>query len=311
MLSPVEYYDRYNAITVPSFDGQSDLATGIRVDHYRLGAQQAFIDERFRLGQKIQKDLKIRRQENPQAGVEVNVHTPIGMHTNIFAGFSTSGDDQLWALIRYPYVGKGSPESIQIALQLAAADLPGSAPLVTPGRFQEYCDRWFGLDCNGLVGNYLRHEYAGIHWSDVTESDGIGPDDLITDIWEKFEGEPRGGSSQIKDSDLNVMAMVDQQGKIIKGGGAAPGHIVISGPGEGSTVFNLKGKLPGATDEGVPAICVVESTGAVADADGKSGLVRSFYACIESQSQPGVFRCHRGLNGSVISMRVKGAPWNP
>ena len=116
MLSPVEYYDRYNAITVPSFDGQSDLATGIRVDHYRLGAQQAFIDERFRLGQKIQKDLRIRRQENPQAGVEVNVYTPTGTHTNIFAGFSTSGDDQLWALIRYPYVGKGSPEAIQIVV---------------------------------------------------------------------------------------------------------------------------------------------------------------------------------------------------
>lgn len=65
MLSPVEYYDRYHAITVPSFDGPRDRARGIRVDHYRLGAQQAFIDERFRLGHKIQKDLRIRRQEKP------------------------------------------------------------------------------------------------------------------------------------------------------------------------------------------------------------------------------------------------------
>jgi hypothetical protein len=34
-------------------------------------------------------------------------------------------------------------------------------------------------------------------------------------------GEPRGGTSRIKDPDLNVMAMVDQEGKVIRGGGAA------------------------------------------------------------------------------------------
>lgn len=42
MLSSTEFYTRYLSITVPSFDGQSDLATGIRIDRYRLGAEQPF-----------------------------------------------------------------------------------------------------------------------------------------------------------------------------------------------------------------------------------------------------------------------------
>ena len=308
MLSPAQYFDRYRSITVPAVDGD-DLATSLHVDHYRLGAPQPAIDERYKLGKKVEKDLAIRRKTDPQAGVRVRVDTSTGREDREFPTFSMKSEDQLWALIRYPYVGKGSPESIQVALQLAAVDLPGSPPFVRPEAFQSYCDKWLGLDCNGFVGNFLRHEHAAIPWWDVTSTGGIEPDDKISDIWTKFEGEVRESADAINPDDLNLLVMVDAAGKIVPGGVAgAYGHIGISGPGESSSVPGLKGKLPGAGDDAVPAICVVEST-AAKKADGNNGLARSFYAYVENPAQPGVFRFHRGVNGGLISMRVKAAAW--
>jgi hypothetical protein len=62
MQSPLDYYFRYHAITVPASDGSDDLATDIRVDRYRLGAQEKYMDERARLGRKVKKDLQIRKR---------------------------------------------------------------------------------------------------------------------------------------------------------------------------------------------------------------------------------------------------------
>jgi len=308
--SSVEYYFRFHNITVPSADGTGDLATSITVDRYRLGAGQAFVDERYRLAKKIEKDLRIRRQSDPNYSIRVRVSTTGGNEEREFSSFGTTGNDALWALIRYPYVGKGSPEAIQAALQLAAVDLPGSPAIVTPDNCQSYSDKWFGLDCNGFVGNYLRHEYLSIPWWDVNTTEGeIEPNDLISDIWNKFTGTVRNSSAEIDYNDLNLLVMVDQSGKIIPGGSGPSGHIAISGPGDGATIDGLKGKLPRAGDDGVPAICVVESTGAIEEADGKTGLARSYYAYVDHPHLPAVFRMHRGLNGGLISVRVKGLPW--
>jgi hypothetical protein len=54
MLSSAGYYDRYHSITGPAIDGGIDRATSLRVDRYRLGAQQPFVDERYKLGRKIE-----------------------------------------------------------------------------------------------------------------------------------------------------------------------------------------------------------------------------------------------------------------
>jgi hypothetical protein len=308
--STVDYYFRFHNITVPSADGTADLATSISVDRYRLGAGQAFIDERFRVGKKIERDLRIRRQSDPNDNIKVWVSTVAGYEEREFSSFGTIGNDPLWALIRYPYVGKGSPEAIQVALQLAAVDLPDSPAIVTPDDFQSYCDKWFGLDCNGFVGNYLRHEYLSIPWWDTNTTKGeIEPNNLISDIWNKFPGTVRNSSAEIDYSDLNLLVMVDQSGKIIPGGSGPFGHIAISGPGDGATIDGLKEKVPGAGDDGIPAICVVESTGAIEAADGKTGLARSYYAYVDHPQLPGVFRMHRGLNGSLINVRVKGLAW--
>ncbi len=310
MQSPLDYYHRYHAISVAPPGSAEALATGIRVDRYRLGAQPPFIDERARLARKVKTDLEIRRRENPGASVPVQVETGEGWEESEFPDFSTSEKNQLWALIRYPYVGKGSPEAIQVALQLAAADLPGSPPMIRPEDFQNYCDRWFGVDCNGFVGNYLRHVVQGVHWSDVSAStDAVESNDLISTIWSKFHGIERRSVGEIDPCELNLLVMTDEAGAIVPGGKPPHGHIMISVPNESATIRNSKRRLPGTDDQDFPAISVVESTAAKDATDGLSGLARSYYACADSAGQPGVFKALRGLNDGVLRVRIKAAQW--
>jgi hypothetical protein len=309
MRSPVEYFNLYQSLPIPSPDGSADLASGISVDRYRLGAQQRYLDERLRLAKKVQKDLQLRKKKDPEATIHVRVATADGYEEYDFPGLKFVAGDQLWALLRYPFVGKGSPEAVQVALQLAANEMPGSPPFVTPDNFQSYCDKWFGLDCNGFVGNFLRHEPAGIPWQDVTKTKGIGPDAQIDFIWNNFEGTVRSRAADIDHTELNLMVLVDSGGKIIPGGSSGPGHVVISGPGERADIDQLNRTFPIAANQTVPAVCVVESTGAVETSDGKNGLARSFYAYMDHPHLAGVIRVHRGLNGSTMNVRVKGAPW--
>ena len=310
MQTPFDYYSRYHCITVSSPGAAEALASGIRVDRYRLGAQQPYIDERARLARKVKTDLEIRRRTDPTAGISVLVETPDGWEEYGFPDFRTTENDQLWALLRYPYVGKGSPESIQVALQLAAVDLPESPPMVLPEDFQSYCDRWFGVDCNGFVGNYLRHVYGGVSWSDVNlSSDASEANDLISTIWDKFEGVERAQLDEVDASELNLLVMTDGNGEVVPGGKPPYGHIMISVPGESAKVVNSLQKLPGKADAEMPAIAVVEATAAKDSTDGLSGLARSFYAYAYVGTQPGMFTVLRGLNNTAMHVRVKGAPW--
>src|SRR5262249_51602002 len=273
-----------------------------------LGAQQPYIDERLRLAKKVQKDLALRRKQDPKAAIHVRVATADGYEEHDFPELKFADGDQLWALLRYPFVGQGSPEAVQVALQLAAVEMPGSPPIVTPDKFQSYCDKWFGLDCNGFVGNFLRHERAGTPWRDVTKTKGTGPDAPIDSIWEKFGGTVRSHAEEIDYKELNLMVLVDAAGKIIPGGASGPGHIVISGPGERADIDQLQKSLPIPPNRTVPAVCVVESTGAVDSSDHKSGLSRSFYAYMDHPKLKGVIRVHRGLNGGRMNVRGRGTP---
>jgi len=169
------------------------LATGIAVDKYLLGVRPGGFDERVRLEQKIQKDLAIRRKADKAAKINIRVSTADGIRERSFDGLNhKDASDQLWKLISYPYVGKGSPEGLQALLQLATVELPGSPALVKPANFQSYCSKWLGLDCNGLVGNFLRHIYSGIVWWDFTTTDsGLDPNKDIKVIWDAFGGTER------------------------------------------------------------------------------------------------------------------------
>ena len=311
MQSPADYAARYENLAVPSPDGGDDLATGLSVDRYLLGVPKPAFDERVRVAKKIQKDLAIRRKTDKSAKIVVRVNTADGVEEHSFDNLTFNDNDQLWLLLRYPYGGKGSPEGIQVLLQLASVELPGSPAAIKPADFQTYCTKWLGLDCNGLVGNYLRHVYQGVDWWDVsTTKNKISPNILITDIWSKFDGTVRDNADAVDFNDLNLLVMVDRTGKIKPGGGTDPGHIMISQPREFEIDVGLKKSLGVPDDQEVPGIQILESTAAKDSADKKSGLAKSFYAYVDLKSQKGVMRVRRGLDNSLLSVRIKGAKWS-
>ena len=288
-----------------------DLASGISVDRYLLGLDNAHTDERLRVALKVEADFKAGKKANANHTIRTRVVTNSGVEEREFSSFSWhDAHDPLWLLLRYPYAGKGSPEGIQVLLQLASMDGPGAPPIVTPEKFQAYCDKWLGLDCNGFVGNYLRHEYQAIPWWDTEITTGsVAPDSLITSIWDLAPGLERRLASGIDGNDLNLMVMVDAAGRIIPGGTGGFGHILISDPGDFSRADDLAARMGLAANTAVPAVSVFESTAAVDSADGKSGLAQSFYAYVDQPKQPGVMHVHRGLNNSFFNVRVKGLPW--
>lgn len=312
MLAPADYAARYESLTVPSLDGSADLATGIRVDRYLIGVRAGGFDERTRLSLKVQKDLAIRRKTDKSAKIVICVTTPDGLQERSFDSLNhKSASDQLWKLLSYPYVGKGSPEGIQALLQLASVELPGSPAIVKPANFQAYCDKWLGLDCNGLVGNYLRHVWEGIDWADVTTTaSAVSPNNDIKAIWDGFDGTDR-TSADIDFRELNLLVMVDKAGKIVPGGpSGVSGHIMISQPREVEYDTGLKSVLGVPDDREMPGLIVLESTIAQDSTDKKSGLAKSAYVYHDHPKLKGVVRVRRGLNNTPLSVRIKGARWS-
>jgi hypothetical protein len=311
MRTPLEYYDVYTNLSIPSPDGSADLATGISVDHYLLGLDEAHQNERYRLGKKVEADFKAGKKADPNYTIKVRVQTSSGIEEREFSTFVLGGkNDLLWPLLRYPYAGKGSPEAIQVVLQLAAADGPGAPPIVTPDKFQAYCNTWLGVDCNGFVGNYLRHEYQGVDWWDLETTQGkIAPNALISDIWKLAPGVERKTAADINGDELNLLVLVDSAGKVIPGGHAPHGHIAISEPGDSASADDLAVKLGAKAGVSISSICILESTGAIDAADSKRGLARSYYGYVDQPRMPGVMHMHRGLNKSLLNFRVKGMPW--
>ncbi len=312
MQTPADYAARYEKLTIPSLDGSADLATNIAVDKYLLGVSPDAVNERARVGKKIQKDLAIRRKADKSARISARVETPDGIVEHVFDDLTFKADDQLWMLLRYPYGGKGSPEGIQALLQLAAVDLPGSPAAIKPADFQAYCNKWLGLDCNGLVGNYLRHVYQGIDWWDIATSKGVDPNTSIQVIWDALEGTERTSAAAVDFHDLNMLAMIDDAtGKIKPGGPGKPsGHIMISQPREIEYDTGLKSALGVPDDQEVPGLIVLESTAAKDVADKKNGVAKSAYAFADKPKAKGVIWVRRGLNNGKISVRIKGAKWN-
>jgi hypothetical protein len=131
------------------------------------------------------------------------------------------------------FSGKGSPEDVQLTLQLAAR-----CGIVAPGGLQAYCDEpvdplypRLGLDCNGFVGNYLRYRNSGTPWwhiDPVSSSTIINGDMGIGSIVKKVSPEPVKNVKDMLAPRMHVLGMVDKTGNVIDGGFNGVGHIMIT-----------------------------------------------------------------------------------
>lgn len=188
--------------------------------------------------------------------------------------------------LAYPAVvafsGKGSPEEVQITLQLRYRFQQSKFGLndFTKAAF-------IGLDCNGFVGNYVQRVFYGADWQRRKNTDP-GPSSMIQTLM-KY-GTPMKSMEDLTvcPTDIFMLAIADKDtGKIIDhmnvDGKVVHGHIMITDPG---TVRKLGDKL---------TMDVVESTGG-------DGLVSSQYR-VES-GKDGLFRVYRGVKGNFVTVRI-------
>ena len=153
--------------------------------------------------------------------------------SQVLMGFKTW--DELRPLLpraTQAFSGKGTPEDVQLTLQLAAR-----CGIVAPGGLQQYCDERvdhayprLGLDCNGFVGNYLRYRNSETQWmyiDPVSSSKIINGDMGINGIVTRLHSQPVTNEEDMFTPRMHVLAMVDNAGKVIDGGFGPIGHIMI------------------------------------------------------------------------------------
>lgn len=129
------------------------------------------------------------------------------------------------------FSGKGSPEDVQLTLQLAARCGVAAKGL------QQYCDETvdayarLGLDCNGFVGNYLcyRNSAFSWHYSNIAAKPPIHGNMLIGEICKKLASKLVSNVEEMLAPGIYVLAMVNGNGAVIDGGwGPDVGHIMIT-----------------------------------------------------------------------------------
>ncbi len=202
------------------------------------------------------------------------------------------------------FMGKGNPECVQAALQLAVR-----ANLAKPETLQAWCDsNDIGLDCNGFIGSYLRHVINGKPWydepttkkQDHTEASAnmsielamqrpIGH--LITTIPELVQ------NSQ----GIILFAKCGEDGVVRDRFASGVGHFMISNPHSARPAFlqNLSG-MPGKTGERflTLALDVIESTGGL-------GLQDTTYHILEPRSKPkGAWTIYRGSKHQTMLVKM-------
>jgi hypothetical protein len=128
------------------------------------------------------------------------------------------------------FSGKGSPEDVQLTLQLAARCG------IANGGLQRYCDEKvdtyarLGLDCNGFVGNYLCYRDSKYSWnfSTINTKPPIHGNIGIKTICEQLGSKPILNVKEMYIPRIYVMAMVNGAGMVVDGGWTEVGHIMVT-----------------------------------------------------------------------------------
>ena len=127
------------------------------------------------------------------------------------------------------FVGKGTPEDIQIAIQLVYRYHKTAFTL------EEFVDKNFvGLDCNGFVGNYIQRIMQHRTWETADPNHDPGPTTLIRDLLGKKGNRPVTAMKELVSPCIYLLGFCDDNGHIHDPSAAAPkdyGHIMMTNPG--------------------------------------------------------------------------------
>ena len=148
-----------------------------------------------------------------------------------------------------PFVGKGSPEQAQIAIQLTYRYRRVTTPL--PDFLKA---DFIGLDCNGFVGNYIQRVVNGWgqSWTSFDNDKDPGPTTVMSGIVSTCCDKPITSTKELRPDEIYIFVLCEDDGMVIDPGKKHPwGHVMITNP-------NSLIPLPG----GKCKIKVVEATGA-------------------------------------------------
>jgi hypothetical protein len=290
-MTPLDYLKRYWNLEVPieNEQGTTQWIT-IKVACYRLGDMK---ESREKFLDKLRPNLNDKGEM-----VKVKVKSVYGEEEKTFQSRA-----EIAPFVAAPFMGKGSPEDMQIVLQLAVRyGLIGK----TQQEIQNYCDekqgktqmgKNIGLDCNGFVGNFLWHTVGGHPWIDKPANSkeshtSTGIKSLLRNVGRQIKT-----MEDLVFNGIYVMGLVNDAGNVIdRKEGKKQGHVVISQP------LTLKAKslyIPifGWKYGEFPSLQVVEATGR-----GK-GLVESDYYILDVDKK-GVFKVWRGSQQEQMSVQI-------
>jgi hypothetical protein len=281
-MMPNEYARLYRRIEIPCPDGTT---VPVDVRKYRSAL----------------KDVTAKNLLWSQIGAEFHRSKSITVKVftdGAWADYTFAHKGEMAQHVVNPFCGKGSPETVQVVLQLAVRLDPKK---ITKANVQDYCDAHLGLDCNGFVGNYLRHGRDGRPWHDVQHNgDKVrGPStDIATMVGNRFVKK----AADLHFTDLYVMGMVDDNDRVLPGGGHGTGHVMAVQPftlvtkltpfNQDSCYTNGYAKDPGKH----PTFWTVESTGGI-------GLAASWYNVLNVDKN-GIFTVFRGCKSGKLRVRV-------
>lgn len=313
-MTPLDYARRYWKLQVPMGTGPDATVQTVKIHQYRLvnmtgGASPSLTAKDRLLGEAKKALLKDKTVE-----VQVVLSRDPGQRQSfIFTQWS-----DLAVILLRPFIGKGSPEEVQVALQLAVR-----YGLTSEANLQQYADdSRIGLDCNGFVGNYLRQRNDGsLKWYGMS-SDTTSSSSRIRDLLQK-EGRQVKKVDELTPEGIYMMGLVDGSGEVVNTSVPA-GHVTITEPftlgssylpgvaaaaaavppvvgparagiGVASYLLNHVARaVPGSA----PTLQVVESTGAK-----NNGLVSSTYG-LQSVTSRGVFTVQRGLGMGQMKVKI-------
>jgi hypothetical protein len=291
-MTPLEYAHKYRNLEVFFIDPDAKHLSGqlqppgewrtVSVTHYRLGLEG---DAKEKFMRKVRPHIN-EKDESITVWVKT-IHGAVESRTY-------TSRKQLAENAVDAFYGKGCPEEVQVTLQLAVR-----YGVVSKEGIQAYCDEGnIGLDCNGFVGNYIRHVLQGHEWyrDAGKKSKELDASSLIQSMmrW----GHPVTKLEEIVASPQRIylMALVNSQGHIL--GHNPIGHIVITEPNSLNSQVSYNSQELSTTT----SVRVVESTGAQ-----KLGLTDSTYSFLNVDNQ-GIFTVRRGVNDKKMSVKISVIP---
>lgn len=288
-MTPYEFAQRYWALNVPIVNQNNEITRWeiVRVSKYRLANKPPGADkydektitalEEF---ERAFRPFDNNKKNDDTEEIKVFVRKADNSVETLTFRPTDADKRKLLGLAKRAIWGKGTPEEVQITLQLVVR-----FGLVAAGGLQDYCNSGkVGLDCNGFVGTYLR-EVLGKN---------VEPTTLIDALYQ--QGRPINSLDEIDDVSIYVLGYVDGQKNVIgRYSGGKMGHVMITNPHGGIIGMSEHIGQHKPTKKFYRRLRVVESTGG-------NGLVESDYLLMKCEDS--VFTVFRGCKQKDMPVRI-------